>query len=269
MSEAECTTTIKHVIKRSGEIVDFNPSKIRIAINKAFTKGRYVGEVVVNEQGEVCKLNGRDVDLSAIVSTVVEQLTKWQLESQADPDIETIQDNVVNVLRKLKFGKIAGVYLNYRYHRAKVRDSKVVKMETSKEDMYNKKDEKSDAAMIDSVALVGNYLRHDDWRINENANAGYSYASMLNHVSGIVVANYTLETCYKGPIADAHLRGDMHIHDLTAGVIGYCSGWSLRELLLKGFIGKGGRASASPAKHFDTVLGQIANFMSTLQTEWA
>ncbi len=43
----------------------------------------------------------------------------------------------------------------------------------------------------------------------------------------------------------------------------------MRQLLQEGFRGRGGRASAAPAKHFDTALGQIVNFLSTLQTEWA
>jgi ribonucleoside-triphosphate reductase len=70
-------------------------------------------------------------------------------------------------------------------------------------------------------------------------------------------------------IAEAHSSGDMHLHDLSSGIVGYCAGWSLRQLLQEGFKGRGGRASASPAKHFDTALGQIVNFLSTLQTEWA
>jgi len=48
-----------------------------------------------------------------------------------------------------------------------------------------------------------------------------------------------------------------------------CAGWSLRQLLEIGFGGVPGRISAKPAKHFNAALGQIVNFMGTLQNEWA
>ncbi|MEG2076717.1 MAG: anaerobic ribonucleoside-triphosphate reductase, partial [Victivallaceae bacterium] len=123
--------------------------------------------------------------------------------------------------------------------------------------------------MMDIQELVSSYIEQQDWRVNENSNSGYSYASLLNHVSGTVVANYTLSNIYPEEISQAHVSGDFHLHDLSCGIVGYCAGWSLRQLLQMGFVGCGGRASAAPAKHFDTALGQIVNFLSTLQTEWA
>jgi len=122
---------------------------------------------------------------------------------------------------------------------------------------------------IDTLSLVGEYLDQSHWRVNENSNMGYSYAGLLNHVSGAVVANYTLAKEYPEHIAEAHRDGDLHLHDLSSGIVGYCAGWSLRSLLEKGFIGHAGRASAGPAKHFDAALGQAVNFLCTLQTEWA
>jgi len=123
--------------------------------------------------------------------------------------------------------------------------------------------------MMDVQDLVASYISNDDWRVNENSNSGYSYASLLNHVSGSVIANYSLTNMYPLEIADAHRDGDFHMHDLSCGIVGYCAGWSLGKLLEEGFRGRGGRASAAPAKHFDTALGQIVNYMCTLQTEWA
>ena len=117
--------------------------------------------------------------------------------------------------------------------------------------------------------VIREYLSDKDWRVNENSNASFSYPSLLNHLSSTCIAHYTLQSVYNKEIADAHQNGDIHIHDLGAGIIGYCSGYSLRDLLSMGFTGHGGRASAAPAKHFDTALGQICNFLCTLQTEWS
>ena len=123
--------------------------------------------------------------------------------------------------------------------------------------------------LVSPRKLIGEYINKSDWRVNENSNEGYSYASMLNQASSAVVANYTLSDVYPQEISDAHRNGDFHIHDLSAGIIGYCAGWSLGSLLSTGFRGNAGRASAAPAKHLDTAMGQMVNFMCTLQTEWA
>jgi len=124
-------------------------------------------------------------------------------------------------------------------------------------------------SFISPKKLIGGYIEKSDWRVNENSNEGYSYASLLNQVSSAVVAEYTLSEIYPREISDVHRNGDLHIHDLSCGIIGYCAGWSLGQLLRMGFIGSAGRASAAPAKHFDTATGQMVNFMCTLQTEWA
>lgn len=59
---------------------------------------------------------------------------------------------------------------------------------------------------------------------------------------------------------------------LASGVFVHnCSGWSLRDLLLEGFNNEyaPNACSAGPAKHFDAALGQMVNFLGTLQNEWA
>ena len=126
-----------------------------------------------------------------------------------------------------------------------------------------------DEVLVSPKKVIGGYIEKSDWRVNENSNEGYSYASLLSHVSSTVVAGYVLDNIYPEEISRAHTSGDFHIHDLASGIIGYCAGWSLGQLLKMGFVGSAGRASAAPAKHFDTATGQMINFMCTLQTEWA
>lgn len=69
-------------------------------------------------------------------------------------------------------------------------------------------------------------------------------------------------------IGQAHRDADYHIHDLDM-LCGYCAGWSLRQLLYEGFNGIAGKPEADPPKHFSTALGQMVNFLGTLQNEWA
>lgn len=112
------------------------------------------------------------------------------------------------------------------------------------------------------------YINKEDWRINANANIGYSNAGMISNTSGKIVANYWLNNVYSEEEAMAHRSGDMHIHDLDC-LTGYCAGWSLRALLNEGFNGVRGRVASRPPRHFRTALGQMVNFLGILQSEWA
>lgn len=221
------------VKKRDGRIVDFESERIAIAAGKAL------------------KASGTANDKLAttVCNDVIRSLIEKGFTGNNYPDIEQIQDLVEQSFIKRGLSKAAKAYILYRAQHDKMREGKKI--------------------MMDVQDLVASYLDRADWRVNENSNAGYSYASLLNHVSGTVVARYTLSNIYPAEIAEAHSDGDMHLHDLSCGIVGYCAGWSLRQLLSEGFRGRGGRASAGPAKHFDTALGQIVNFLSTLQTEWA
>ncbi|MFD2235827.1 anaerobic ribonucleoside-triphosphate reductase, partial [Phaeospirillum tilakii] len=111
-------------------------------------------------------------------------------------------------------------------------------------------------------------LDRADWRVNANANQGYSLGGLILNVSGKVVANYWLSHVYPPEIGQAHREGDLHIHDLDM-LSGYCAGWSLRTLLTEGLNGVPGKVEASPPRHMSSAVGQIVNFLGTLQNEWA
>ena len=232
MSQIE--SSLKKLRKRDGRIVDFDDSRIISAADRALRSSGTANE-------KVAKRIARDV--------IEELVDKGYDQPDQIPDQELVQDLIEQSFVKRGLTAAAKAFIIYREQHQKMREAKHL--------------------LMDVQDLVGSYLGQDDWRVNENSNAGYSYASLLNHVSGAVIANYTLENIYPKEIAEAHKNGDFHLHDLSCGIVGYCAGWSLRELLERGFQGKGGRASAAPAKHFDTALGQIVNFLCTLQTEWA
>lgn len=227
---------LERITKRDGTAVPFEPYKIKGAITKAFISAR----------------GSDDEDLIDRLTKAVVRLLKVSLKDKPEDtiiNVEEVQDAVETILIKYNLPKVAKEYILFRDCHNKIRKTKYV--------------------MINAQTLVGDYIDKLDWRVNENANSGYSYASMLNHISGSVVANYTLSNIYPERIAKAHRDGDFHIHDLSAGIIPYCMGHSLKELLMMGFVGSGGRASSKPAKHLDSALQQISNFMATLQTEAA
>lgn len=121
---------------------------------------------------------------------------------------------------------------------------------------------------IDPVATIQEYLSRSDWRVNANANQGYSLGGLILNVSGKITANYWLSHVYPVEVGRAHREGDLHIHDLDM-LAGYCAGWSLRTLLYEGFNGVSNKVEAGPAKHLSSAVGQIVNFLGTLQNEWA
>lgn len=121
---------------------------------------------------------------------------------------------------------------------------------------------------VDAIATITEYLDRSDWRVNANANQGYSLGGMMLNTSGKVVANYWLSQVYPAAAGQAHRNADLHIHDLDM-FAGYCAGWSLKDLLQQGFNGVRGAIAAGPAKHFSSAVGQIVNFLGTLQNEWA
>lgn len=121
---------------------------------------------------------------------------------------------------------------------------------------------------VDVARTIGEYLDRSDWRVQANANQGYSLGGLILNTAGKVVANYWLDEVYPPEVGQAHRDGDLHIHDLDM-LSGYCAGWSLRTLLAEGLNGVPGKVDAKPAKHFSSAIGQIVNFLGTMQNEWA
>lgn len=121
---------------------------------------------------------------------------------------------------------------------------------------------------VNVASTVNEYLQRADWRVNANANQGYSLGGLILNASGKLIANYWLDEVYPAAVGEAHREGDLHIHDLDM-LSGYCAGWSLRQLLIEGFNGVPGRAESAPPRHLTSALGQMVNFLGTLQNEWA
>ncbi|SIR46653.1 ribonucleoside-triphosphate reductase class III catalytic subunit [Janthinobacterium sp. TND4EL3] len=121
---------------------------------------------------------------------------------------------------------------------------------------------------VDVASSINEYLDRRDWRVNANANQGYSLGGLILNVSGKVIANYWLDQVYPPEVGAAHREAALHIHDLDM-LAGYCAGWSLRTLLHEGLNGVPGKIESGPPKHMSSAIGQIVNFLGTLQNEWA
>ena len=121
---------------------------------------------------------------------------------------------------------------------------------------------------IDVKSTIEEYMYQTDWRVKANANQSYSVGGMILNTVGKVVANYWLNEVYPKEAGEAHRNGFFHIHDLDF-LGGYCCGHSLRALLQEGFAGVPGKTAARPPKHMSAALGQMANFLGTMQNEWA
>lgn len=117
-------------------------------------------------------------------------------------------------------------------------------------------------------AAFDEYLSRSDWRVKANANQEFGLGGLILSLAGKMTAHYWLNEVYSAAVAEAHVQADFHIHDLDF-LSGYCAGWSLRTLLREGFNGVSGRVESCPPRHLSSALGQINNFLGTLQNEWA
>lgn len=218
------------IVKRDGRLVFFDESKITGAIAKAGLAARTFDETVAAK-------------LAAEVTA--------RLQARADGEtigIEQIQDEVELCLLHAGHLTTARAYIAHREKRKAARAD--------------------GRTLVDVESSINEYLHRQDWRVNANANQGYSLGGLILNVSGKVTANYWLNHIYPPEIGAAHRNGDIHIHDLDM-LSGYCAGWSLRTLLIEGLNGIPGKVEASPPRHFHSAVGQIVNFLGTLQNEWA
>ena len=222
---------ISKIRKRDGRTVDFDQEKITKAV---WAAAQAVG--------------GRDRSLAERLSDQVVAILEQRFPAKT-PTVENVQDIVEKVLIEDGHARTAKAYILYRKQHESLRKIKTTFLEVER--------------------IVSDYLSQVDWRVRENSNIGYSMSGLLMHVAGSVVANYTLDRIYPMEVADAHRNGDIHLHDLYFGITGYCAGWSLSKLLHEGFNGVPGIVESKPAKHLDTALLQMVNFIGTLQNEWA
>lgn len=120
--------------------------------------------------------------------------------------------------------------------------------------------------MKSSKSIVDEYLKQKDWRVKENSNSPFSFGGLNKYITSEVSKDYWLREVYPERVSKAYVNGYLHIHDL-GGLSLYCSGYSLRDILMKGVRGIPNVPTSAPAKHFDSVLNQISNLLTIFQNE--
>ena len=220
----------KYVIKRNGEYKPFEPFKIKDAIEKSFQS------------------------VSIAIDKSIFENVLLGLECKETWVVEEIQDLIEQILFENNYFDVMRSFMLFRHTR-----------KLQREHLHGLNE---DTTYVDSTQTIEEYISQTDWRINANANTSYSNAGLVNNVAGKVIANYWLDKVYSKEEGYAHRNGDIHIHDLDC-LTGYCAGWSLRVLLNEGFNGVRGRVESKAPSHFREALGQMANFLGILQSEWA
>ncbi|MGZ8203208.1 MAG: ribonucleoside triphosphate reductase, partial [Burkholderiales bacterium] len=218
------------ILKRDGTSQPFDGSRILSAITRAGAATREFDAVVA----------------STITKAVVDVVAREA--ARRSPTVEAVQDLVERTLIDAGYVVTARAYIVYREQHKQLREDR--------------------KTLLDVSASMDEYLDQRDWRVNANANQGYSLGGLILNVAGKVTANYWLNHVYPHEVGVAHREGDIHLHDLDM-LAGYCAGWSLRMLLAEGLNGVPGRVEAAPPKHLSSAVGQIVNFLGTLQNEWA
>ena len=227
------TTSISRIKKRDGTVEDFVQSKITNAINKAMETNDLM-----------------DMRAAQSVSDIVAFVLEDKFGGYTVPAVEQIQDIVEMVLMKQGYHEIAKSYILYRERHKDIREAGKIGLNLER--------------------LVKDYINDVDWKIKENSNEGVMSFSGLNaRVSGEVLSNFALNQLYSENIKKGHAQGDFYIHDLSYPIVGYCAGWSLENLLRKGFGHVPNQVHSFPAKHLETATLHMVNFIGTMQGEFA
>lgn len=221
---------IKQIIKRNGKAEDFHGYKIEDAVKKAFHSSATAYD-------------------PAVYREVIEAL-----DQGVPPTVEGIQDQIERALFRNGHFDTMRAFITYRFLHKMQREQIA--------GLY------AGNTYVDCRETVEEYIGQTDWRIAANSNTTYSNAGLINNTAGKVIANYWLDQVYSLEEGSAHRNGDLHIHDLDC-LTGYCAGWSLRNLLNEGFNGVRSRVNSRPPRHLREALGQMANFLGILQSEWA
>ncbi|MDD3340878.1 MAG: ribonucleoside triphosphate reductase [Bacilli bacterium] len=225
---------IEFIVKRNGSKQEFKKEKMEKAIVKAM-KATYPDKEDASIKREAALLaNNAMIDLEGLNIPIV--------------GLEQVQDAVERALIYSNKVEVSKNYIRYRYQRELLRNDKLSSKAVEK--------------------MIAHYIKGSDMAVNENANMNYSLQGLNNYVVTEVTKNFWLNHIFTLEQRKAHENGDIHIHDLCL-LSTYCCGWDLEQLLMKGFGGVQNKVQSKPAKHFRSALGQIVNFIYTLQGEAA
>ena len=205
------------VIKRNGKKVDFDGSKIAVAIKKGFEN-----IVVLNEVDEE-KRTYTEKDVNKVYTSVLKRIEK----EYADKDkikIEEIQDLIELELQKQGYEDVYRSFADYRERRAQ-----------SRELFF---DDKRKHKFLKTIEGLGLKTANEDDTKRENANIdGDSAMGTMLQYGSTISKEFAKTYLMKKKFADAHDDGYIHIHDMDFLAMGTttCMQIELDKLFKKGF----------------------------------
>ena len=213
----DITLNIK-VVKRDGKKVDFDGSKIALAIKKGFDS------VEVDEElSESKEKKYTEKDIQKVYQAVVGRIEKEYKDSEKIK-IETIQDMIEDVLQKKGYEDVYDSFSQYRERRA-----------NSRKLFF---DEKKTHKFLKSIEDLGlkSAKEEDAKRENANVDGDTAMGTMLQYGSTIS-KEFAKSYLMKHKFAEAHDNGTIHIHDMDFLPMGTttCMQIELDRLFKNGF----------------------------------
>lgn len=234
---------VDRIKKRSGEFVAFNPEKIHYAAQRAF-----IADGMLEDKAKRAAQRITD----KVVTKIDIGISRF-----SSPTVEQTQDLVEETMMELGFHSTAKRYVIYREEHRKIRERSQLEQ----------------GLIDDVVRTVKGFVRGEDWETRENANTGSIVFQALNaHLASKSLRTYALSEMYEPEnpeIRRLHENGAIHIHDLSFPLIAYCCGHEIKKLIERGFGEVSERVQSSPARHLETIVAQMVNYIGTMQGEFA
>ena len=203
-------------------------------------------EKIYRAIGKAFSACGIDHVPDPIKKAIEEHAPDLGADNSKDPvHIEKIQDFVENALLDHAPREVGLAFIKYRLQHSIARQE------------------------FDPINIIETYLRRgDDMLERENSSMAFSLQGLHNAIFSSGSEQYWKKIMPKEAIK-AHDSGRIHLHDM-AYIAPYCCGWDLKGLLEDGFQnGMKNKTDSAPASHFGAALGQMCNFIYTLQGESA
>ena len=207
----ELTTTLK-VVKRNGKKVDFDGTKIAMAIKKGFDSILSDDELVYTSK-----------DVTKVYQSVIKRIEK-EYKDEEKIKIEDIQDMIEDALMKCGYEDVYKSFSEYRDRRTQ---SRLLFAEEKKMHKFLKS--------LEGLGLKS-AAEEDAKRENANIDGNSAMGTMLQYGS-TVSKEFAKSYLMKKKFADAHDNGDIHIHDMDFLAMGTttCTQIDLNKLFKNGF----------------------------------
>ena len=181
------------VIKRNGKKVEFNGSKIALAIKKGFDNAKI-------ENGDEIEHIYTEKDIQLVYKEVMNQIEK-QFKDQDKIKIEEIQDLIEDALKKKGYEDICASFSEYRERRNQSRK------------LFS--EEKKLHKFLKTIEGLGLKSSNEDNNKRENANIdGDSAMGTMLQYGSTVSKEFAKSYLMKSKISEAHDNGTIHIHDM-------------------------------------------------------